>query len=283
MNRSVLLPTDFSESALNAIRYALGLYQHMNCDFYFLNVFTVNGYSIDNMMVPEPGDAAYEASKIASEKGLEMLLEVLEKEYDNPKHTYHTIATYNSLLFGIKDTIAKKDIEIIVMGTKGATAAAAVLYGTNAVDVMEHISECPVLAIPSGFHFSPPKEVVLATNYKTGFKRRELNNLIEILSLNKAAIRILHILEEPELSKRQESNLELLKEILKGTTHSFHTLKEVKVHAGINAFIESRGSDMLAFMHSKHGFFRKLFAKPLVAEMGYHSKIPLLAIHQMKS
>ena len=53
MDKRILLPTDFSKNALNAIRYALDLYQDQNCDFYFLNAFMVNGYSIDNMMVPE--------------------------------------------------------------------------------------------------------------------------------------------------------------------------------------------------------------------------------------
>ncbi len=282
MDRRVLLPTDFSDNSLNAIRYALELYKHIACDFYFLNVFTVNGYSIDSMMVPEPGDMGYESSKRSSEKGFEKLMDTLGKDFDNPKHNYYTIATYNSLVYGIKDIISKKDIEIIVMGTKGTTDSKAVLFGTNAVDVMEEVSECPVLTIPAGYTFSTPKEVVLATNYKTNFKRRELNNLLEILKINNASICVLHIMEEAELSRKQKENLELLKVILKGVQHSFHTMHDIKVHSGISAFVESRGSDMLAFMHSKHGFFKKIFSKPLVKEMGYHSKIPILAINQGK-
>lgn len=280
MERRVLLPTDFSANAFNAITYALQLYQHITCDFYFLNVFTVNGYSIDNMMVPEPGDVGFETSRKASEEGFEKLMEVLDRNQHNSKHTYHTISSYNSLVYGIKHVVAQKDIDIVVMGTKGATGSKSVIFGTNAVDVMEQLSECPVIAIPSDYVFSSLKEIVFPTDYKTSFKRRALNYLIEIARLNAAAIRVLHIEEDSKLSKTQESNKALLQSIFEKVEHSFHTLSNIKVHSGIGAFIESRDSDMVAFINRKHRFFGSMLSKPLVKEIGYHSKIPILAISQ---
>lgn len=54
-----------------------------------------------------------------------------------------------------------------------------------------------------------------------------------------------------------------------------------KVQSGISAFIESRESDMIAFVNKKHNFFGSMFSKPLVKEMGYHSKIPVLTLHDI--
>lgn len=281
MDKRILLPTDFSKNALNAIRYALDLYKDQVCDFYFLNAFTVNGYSIENMMVPEPGERAYEASKKASEDEFVKLMDILELHPDNPKHSYHTISTFNSLLFAVKDTIAKKDIDIVVMGTKGATGADTVIFGTNTVDVMEKVTEAPVLAIPENVRFEAPKEIVFPTDYKTAFKRKELNYLLEIAKYHKAYIRILHIVKESRLSAEQRSNKELLETILQNYDHSFHTLTDLKVQSGISAFIDSRESDMIAFVNRKHSFFGSLLSKPLVREMGYHSKIPVLTLHDI--
>ena len=123
MDKRILLPTDFSKNALNAIRYALGLYNDQTCDFYFLNAYQVSGYSLDSMMVPEPGEPGYEAAKLNSAQRFDHLMEVLRLHPDNPKHTYHTISTFNSLLNAIKDIIAKKDIDIVIMGTKGSTGS----------------------------------------------------------------------------------------------------------------------------------------------------------------
>lgn len=281
MDKRVLLPTDFSKNALNAIRYALDLYKDQSCDFYFLNAYQVNGYSIDTFMVPEPGEQAFEAAKLASEKGFEKLMNVLALHNNNAKHQYHTISTFNSLLHAIKSTIAKKDIDIVIMGTKGMTGADSIIFGTNTVDAMEKVTECPVMAIPADVRFTAPKEIVFPTDYKATFKRKELNYLLEIAVYHKAAIRVLHIEKEFKLSRDQKSNKELLESILEGTEHSYHTLKDLKVQSGISAFIESRESDMIAFVNHKHRFFGSIFSKPLVKEMGYHSKIPVLTLHDI--
>ncbi len=281
MDKRIVLPTDFSKNALNAIRYALDLYQYQNCDFYFLNVFKVDGYSLDSMMVPEPGERAYEAAKKSSEKDFEKLMDILELHHDNPKHTYHKISTYNSLLYAVKDIIAKKDIDLVVMGTKGTTGSRSVIFGTNTVKIMEEVTECPVLAIPEDFRFSPPKEIVFPTDYKTSFKRRELNYLIEIAKMHNTAIRVLHIAERSELSNEQKGNQELLEDILRGVGYSFHTLTDIKVHTGIGSFIESRGSDIVAFVNKKHRFFGSMLSNPLVKEIGYHSKVPVLVLNDV--
>ncbi len=280
MDKRILVSTDFSKNALNALRYSLDLYRDQTCDVYFLNVYQVDGYHLDNaMMVPEPGERAFEAAKRKSEEQFEKLMVILQLRPDNPKHSYHTISTFNSLLEAANDTIDKKDIDIVVMGTKGATASRAVIFGTNTINMMEKITKCPVLAIPEEVRFSPPKEIVFPTDYKTPFKRRELNYLIEIGKMHGTFIRVLHIKEEADLNKKQQGNKVLLESILEKTSHSFHTLEDLKVQTGINAFIENRGSDMVAFINRKHSFFGSVFSRPLVKELGYHSRIPIIALN----
>jgi nucleotide-binding universal stress UspA family protein len=279
MDQRVLLPTDFSKNALNAIRYALDMYKDLHCELYLLNVFQVDEYSLDNMMVPEPGNTVYDSARKASEDKFQKLLDILELHTTNPKHTYHTISSYNSLIDAIEDTIAKKDIDIVVMGTKGATGAKGVIYGTNTVATMEAITDCPVLSVPEGFRFSPPVEIVFPTDYKTSFKRRELTHLLDISKMHSTPVRVLHIMEETKLSKAQEANKELLETILADVECSFHSLSDTKVHKGIGFFIESRGSDMVAFLNKKHSFFGILFTKPLVKDIGYHARIPILVLN----
>lgn len=280
MDKRVLLPTDFSKNALNAIRYVLDLYANKTCEFYFLNTYQVDGFTLDNlMMVPEPGERSFETAKMKSEQQFEKLMEILKLHADNPKHTYHTISTYNSLLEAVKNTITKKDIDLVAMGTRGLTDSRTIVYGTNTINIMEKITEIPVLAIPENIRFSPPKEVVFPTDYKTVYKRKELNYLIEIAKMHNAFIRVLHITEESKLSKTQESNKQLLKIILENTDHSFHNLRGIKVHTGISAFLASRESDMVAFINKKHRFFGSMLSKPLVKELGYHSRIPVLVLN----
>ena len=278
MDKRILLPTDYSKNALNAIRYALDLYKDVRCDFYFLNAFHASGYSLDSLLVAEPGERYYEIAKLESQKGMERLMEVLRMHPENDKHKFHTVCTFNSLLVAVEEVLKAKDIDIIVMGTKGVTDSSNTILGTNTVGIMEKITQSPVVAVPANFSFSPPKEIVFPTDYKTTFRRKELHYMFEIAKMHNSSIRVLHIEKEAELNTGQENNKALIAEMMEGIDHSFHSLTKISVSQGIEAFIESRDSDMIAFLNRKHRFFSSILSNPLIKEIGYDSTIPILVL-----
>lgn len=280
MDKRILIPTDFSKNALNATRYALDLYSKLNCEFYFLNVFRLDHYTTNTLILPEPGSAEYEAAKGASEEAFAKLLDLLELHHDNPKHSYHTISSFNFLSEAIKQTIASKDIDLVVMGTQGATGAKGVIFGSNTVNAMEKIRECPVMAIPEELRFTTPKEIVFPNDYKSPVSRKELNYLVEIAKMHQTAIRVVHFKKETALDENQESNKQLLDDILNNVEHSFHTLTDKDIAQGITSFVESRGSDMIAFINKKHFLFSSIFSRPLVKEIGYDATVPILALNE---
>ncbi|WP_420322017.1 universal stress protein [Flagellimonas sp.] len=279
MDKRILFPTDFSQNSFNAIRYGMKLYEDQYCEFYFLNAFQVNMYTLDNMMVPEPGDSTYDAAKKQSEEGFVKLKGILNLQGDNPKHTYHTISNFNYLLEAVRDTIAKKDIDLVMMGTKGLTRSESKAFGTNTVNIMEKIVECPVMAIPEQFDYTPPKQIVFPTDYKANFKRRELKYLLEIAKLHNSQIHVVHVERESKLSSKQENNKELLEDILYGVDFENHVLPKGKVQETIFSFIENRKCDMVVFVNKKHWFFGSILAHPLVKELGYDATIPILELN----
>ncbi|MEQ5791517.1 universal stress protein [Muricauda sp. NFXS6] len=281
MDKRVLLPTDYSKNALNAIRYALELYKNVRCDFFILNAFHISGYTLDSMRVPELGEPYYEAAKQESEEGMEKLMQMIKLHPQNDKHEFHTITTFNSLTEAIRNVIDKKDIDIIVMGTKGVTESKARIFGTNTVNVMEQIKECPVIAVPNNYMFQTPREIVFPTDYKTPFKRKEIGDLIEISNLYDAKINVVHIDKDKDgkLNKKEKINKDLLQEILQGTNYKIHFLPADKISSGINKFIDDHGCDMIAFLNRKHLFFRSILSNPLVKKIGYEPKVPILELN----
>ena len=282
MNKRILIPTDFSLTARNAIIYATRLYSEVYCEFYLLNVFQISGYSVDSPLDPDPMDFAFQSAYNESTKGLDELLESIRFHPENPKHKFESISTYNSLLHAIKTTVAEKDIDLVVMGTKGITGTESLIFGTNAINIMEGVTSCPVLAIPGEYGFEPPKDIVFPTDFKANFKRRELNYLLDMAALHAAAIRVLHIKKKTDLNRAQKGNKELLAAILENSDHSFHNLEDNKVHRGIGAFVNSRDSNMIAFINRKHNVLDNLLSRPLIKELGYHYKIPILALNDYK-
>jgi hypothetical protein len=115
------------------------------------------------------------------------------------------------------------------------------------------------------------------------FKRRELYYLIDLAKKCNASIRILHISAEKKLNEKQINNKKLLEEYFEEVYYTFHTLSHMDVPTAINCFVESRESDMVAFINKKHLFFGSILTHPLVKEIGYDSKVPLLVMHDLRN
>lgn len=278
--KKIILPTDFSSNSRNAIDYALQLFKDEPCQFILLNAFGANGYTTSNLMVLESGNPVYDASLLKSQKRLKGLYDILSASKVNEDHHFEMKSAYNFLTEAIKELIAKSDIDMLIMGTKGATGAKEVWFGSNAVSVMENVQLCPVMAIPENAEITVPKEIIFPNSFKHLYRRRRLMPLLEIAKKFDSKIRIMHISEEDELTEDQRNHKEAFSEALGGITHSFHTLTNIDVEMAIRCFVESRDIDMIAMISKKHNFLRTLFKKPVVRDVGYHTRIPMLVMHR---
>lgn len=284
MKRKVLLLTDFSKHSWHAIQYAQELYKDDTCDFYILNVYSTAGNLVDSLLNMGPGIELYEISKTESENGLVQVLNKLAlKQFQNPKHKFYPISTFDNIIEAIKICVEEKDIEMIVMGNKGKNSSLNAIYGRTSLRVMEKVRNCPVLIIPEHAKQEMPKEIVFPTSFKTHFKIRELDYLIDIAKKCNASIKVLHISSEEKLSSRQLSNKELLKESFETINFSIHTLSQMNIAMALKCFVESRNSDMIAFINKKHLLFTSILTQPLVRQISYDPKVPILSLHDLRN
>lgn len=232
--------------------------------------------------MPERGHEPHDIAQRETEEKFRIFLKELLVFTTNTGHRITTIVTFETLLKAAKEAVAKQDIDMIVMGTKGMTGATTLLFGTNAIKLMEGVTECPVLAVPEHLEIKPPKEIVFPTDYKGSYKKRDLVYMINIAEKHKSNICVLHIKKSEQLTRNQIEGKALLESILTNVDHSFHELNTLGVQDGITGFIESRNSDMIAFTNQKHSFFSNLFSKPLVKKLGYYSKVPVLVLKHRK-
>ncbi|MFD1096293.1 universal stress protein [Salegentibacter chungangensis] len=276
--KNILIPTDFSDNAWNALNYAVELFREDKCTFYLLNAFESKYFTTDSLMVPEPGEPAYDNAKNQSQFGLEHLKKKLDS--GNSNHKFETISSYNTVLEAIRNSLQKLKIHLLVMGTEGKESIENRIYGSTALNVMEHIYTCPLLVIPDSTSLKDieKKEIVFATNYKYPYTRKAVRYLAEIARKYSAAIRILYVQEHENLNPEQQKNKEKLQEYLKKVVHSFHTLTEIGTGEGIHSFIQSRGSHMLAISRKRHSFFYKFFSKSIIEEIGYKPQVPILIL-----
>ncbi|UJH91367.1 universal stress protein [Antarcticibacterium sp. 1MA-6-2] len=166
--KRVLLPTDFSQNAFNAIRYAIQLLWNEECTFYLLNTYTPVLYDSVFILYNSSSLSLDEIYNENSLKGLEKIEEKIRQDYNNKKHCFEKIAEFNLLNESIREIVKDQNIDMVVMGTKGATGAEQILFGTHTVHAIKRI-KCPLLAIPSGFHFKLPHNILFPTDYDVNY------------------------------------------------------------------------------------------------------------------
>ena len=275
--KRILLPTDFSPNAWNAISYALRLFKDERCKFYFLHTYIPAFYRVDYMF----GGPAYSGlpDKMIniSLSGLEKAVKRAREQYPNPKHSYETISSFNILSDEINEVVKRERIHMIIMGTQGATGAKEVFLGTNTVFVMRK-AKVPVLAIPEDCKYQGIDNILFPSDYWSFYKRRELKPMLDMLKKDKGNVTILHVTEEYGLTKEQEKNKEFLAECFEGIPYEFDEVKSELMPDAIHNYIDKNHFDMAVMMNRKHSFLERLLFKQNVDAIGFHIKIPFLVL-----
>lgn len=272
--KKIILPTDFSENAYNAISFALELFKEEECTFYLLNTYTPVLYDSEYMYF-NPTISIDEVYKTNSKKGLDRLHKRLVSEFKNTKHQFEKVSVFNFLTDEINEQVEEKNIDLVVMGTKGASGSKEILFGSHTVHTIKK-AKCPILAIPSELDFKPIKNILLPSDLSIGFKENQLKVLKNIALKNKATLHILHVMQEEELNTTQKEGKNTLADYFKDVSVSFHFVKGNDIQKAINEFQKETNIEMLSMINNKYSFFENLFFKPVVHKIGFHVKVPFL-------
>ena len=279
--KRILLPTDFSENASNAISYAVQLFAEEECIFYLLNTYTPVASNAGMMVNSYSALQLEEITRAGSERGLDLIEEKLLKEYSNPKHTFKKLTAFNLLVSEIVARVKENKIDLIVMGTQGATGAKEIFLGTHTMFTIKKV-KCPVIAVPSGFKYESPKEILFATDYRFYTSNKYLSLLKDLCTACESKLNILNAYFRVPLDQGQKKAKDYLDDFFKEISHLFHIAEGSDIPTAVKKFQETRKINLLVMIHNKHGFFENLLFKPVINEMVYHTNVPFLVIPSIK-
>src|SRR5690554_5609051 len=281
--KRILLPTDFSENAWNATKYAISLYKDEECEFYLLNTYTPTIAYSRFMATATMGKACGNVEKDNSEAGLQNLSERIKRECYNAKHKFTAISSFSLLVDEIKNIIETKKIQLVVTGTKGASGMEEIFMGSNTVRILKSVKNCPVLAIPQHFKYRSPSEIAFATDFNRFYTPSELEPIKEMAKSFDAVIRIVHVQYGiKSLTEVQQFNLNMLRRYLNGVEYYMHTVSEMNsVSKTLEVFTNELGIHLLAMLNYQHSYMERMTREPVIRRIAFHTKIPLLVIPEL--
>lgn len=276
--KNILLPTDFSKNSLNAIYYAMDFFKKELCTFYILHVQKASHYTTDDLMSAPANTSLYHSITNESKTKLNQLVDDLEIKYSNENYAFEKLTDYDIFTDAIKQAVISKEIDLIVMGTNGATGAAEVVFGSNTLKVIRKI-DCPVLAIPNNIKFRVPKTVLYALDRDDHFTIEGIDPLTDILLKYNASLRILKIKEDDLVTVAEFDDKKNLKSFFKQYNHTFHTISNIPFALAIHSFVQVMDVDLSAIFVKRETFLERFFKGSETSKISYGTQIPLLIMH----
>lgn len=276
----ILVPTDFSQNSWNALKYGIQLYKDIECTFHLHHINPIPAYSAAGTSVKVSSKMATTSVLSSSKVSFDQLLMQVDKIASKTKHTFETITSHNFFVESIKRQVENRKIDLIIMGTKGASGLKEATMGSNTGDVLTKV-KCPLLAVPENAVFKIPKEIAFPTDYHLSYDLKVLDTLFAMVNLYKSSLRVLHISKKGErLSDEQLENKEFLEDYLQDIDHSFHSLTGTDLETAVQCFTESRNIDVITMVAKNLNFFQRILFRPKVEQISYHTDIPFLVLHE---
>lgn len=272
MISKIIVPTDFSPPAEQALKYAIELAKKTKAAIILLHINQVA--MVDASMPAETYQ--YLVKEIE-----EMTVEGLDKLSKNlliPSGVSFTTETkYGFVAEEICQLAKNEEADLIIMGTTGASGVAEILIGSNAASVVAN-STVPILVIPKDLTYKDYGRIVYATDYNEP-EFPALMRLIYFAELFDCPLDVVHVKSDADKYFNSENNF--FKKNKANITYpniQYIQLEKGDIIQSINHYVEENNADLLVMAKHNRGFFDRLFHRSLSKKMAYHTKIPLLVL-----
>jgi nucleotide-binding universal stress UspA family protein len=265
----VLVLTDFSPLSKVALQYAVRMSAKLPSELTILNVVRLDGVPKSNMRMKQVEQMLM---KIAEEEG-EKLVAELKVKTKSP--VIFMAVKGHTVTDVVKRYIAKNYVNLVVMGSQGASHLKKLSLGGTTVAAIDAITT-PVMAIPKYAEFQEFGRIVYATDLKN--LKAELDLIIPFASIFNTHVHVVHVVES--VTKQiEEQRVEADQAIARSgyKKMDFRLIIDDDIPEAIDGFIRQSKADLLTTFTHELNFIEKLFGLSVTRQLAYQGNIPLLA------
>jgi len=250
--KKILVPCDFSEQAIQAFRFALDIARETKGSVHLVHVVEL---PVIHDPVFMPVMSFEEALINEFRENAEKQFQKLQSKYAGPADKIYTQVLFGGTFRMLTDYIEKEQIDLVVMGTRGASGAREVLVGSNTEKVVRR-SPVPVIAVKKYVPASSIKNIVFPNTLHTENQENLIMKVKALQQLFKATLHIVWINTPtnftPDRITRQRLAAFAKRFMFKDYT--INVYNDPYEDAGIINFTHDIGADMIAMgTHGRKG------------------------------
>jgi nucleotide-binding universal stress UspA family protein len=270
---TLLVPTDFSIVADNALQYAIDMAHHYHLEITLYHVVQFTPPNLSHVVyVDDTPQMTQDATLKLNEKK-----EKLQADY--PQVPFHVRVDTGFLIESLKSVCNEIQPVAVVMGLTGSGTVMDQLVGSNAFLAMQNLHQ-PLFIIPKDAKFIPVERICFASDLRNV---NQTTPSVAIRVFSKLFNAKLNILNVDKLKRASDPDalreLEQLKEMFSDIDYEFHFMEHENFQEALQQFIHDKDMQMVILLPKKYSWFESLFHKSQTKVMAYHSHVPLLALH----
>ena len=282
MNK-LLVPTDFSENAINAFKYALHIAAKQNASITTLHVYSLNVSGLEMGTNPALVQSILENQESNEEERYKKFTEKLHQEATDEKLAH--VVVRHELKDGlvvdrIVDYSKEEQPDLIVLGTDGVDNLADHLFGTTTSNVIDNVNRS-VLTVPADAEFHGIHRIAYASDFNEE-DTETLKEILEFAALFNASVHVVHVSEEGVPTDEDQRRMEDLEESFIKSEEAgkivFDLITASTTLEGLENYVEKEAIDILVMYKEKETFWERLFNPSLTKKIALHGKKPLLVL-----
>ena len=175
--------------------------------------------------------------------------------YPEPSYYWQTRIDYDDFNDAVQQEVERSNIDLIVMGTNGASGAQEILFGSNTLQVIRKVTT-PTLIIPEAYEFGTFESVVFSAESCKELKLPQADLFKALLKIHPAQLHLLKIKEEATVKKHDCGSC--LIDALKETPFTSHNIHGVPYVHALNSYLQLVPTQMHALFLEPKTFFKRL-------------------------
>lgn len=273
--KTIIVPTDFSAVALNAMNYALNLAKDLKARVIIFHAFQI---PVAFSEVPVVTVSIDEMQHDSEEK-----LATLKRDVEHVTSGEIEITTVSRLGDVVEELsviCGEENPFAVVMGTKGAGKLERLLIGSNTLSAIKRL-HVPVMIVPPGATYKKIQKVGFACDFSKVKETTPVNEIADLLYTFNASLHVLNVdYKDKHFSGDTTIDSTELHSMLSHLNPSYHYINSINVEEGINAFSDANGIDLLLTIPKKHNIIESIFVKSHSSALILHAHIPIIAVHE---
>ncbi len=266
--KKILIPTDFSENAFKALKYAIHVADNYNADICILHAYQISSgagrFASIDYIIQEDRENELKAvlRKIQPLLGTNIKVETMVKN--------------GGSVDMICRTAEKIGADLIIMGTIGASGLKKIFMGSTTSNVIKN-TDVPVLAVPNNFKDYSISNITLALDHKKVENSASIELIKSFTKKFESKLNLLIVVDEDNEHLNIDADFQSdLKE--SGFDFNYFRLTSPNVSEGMNNFVIENGSDLLCILHHTRDWMNDFFHSSISKKMAMECQIPLLIL-----